>query len=85
MQVSIDENGDTIMTDEQTITVLDSKLNLEMRRQNCQDLIDAMTTQIEDIDAKLALMDTEVQAGRAVDMRTAGTSLNDSSQKLVAN
>ena len=69
------------MTTEQTITVIDSKLNLEMRRATCQDMLDSMTAQIADIDAKLALMDGEVQAGRATDMRSAATQMTAQSLK----
>jgi len=69
MNVKITETGRTIMSDEQTITVTYDQSALQSERDQLQANIDSWTARIADIDTKLDAMNTEVQAGRATDLR----------------
>ena len=71
MNVKITETGRIIMSDEQTITVTYDQSALQSERDQLQANIDSWTARIADIDTKLDAMNTEVQAGRVMDLRPA--------------
>ena len=68
-QIKILESGATVMSEEQTITVTYDQTALQSEKAQLQANIDNWIQRIADIDAKLATIDTEIQAGRVVDMR----------------